>query len=218
MTKRTIISRIILSGCCLALVVLMAPALTSGQEQNENQQATVPRDFGAWWLLPGPDPKITTRPIMLMSDGSTVRGGSMLVRNRDHVFATVHTTGLTPGTVVTAWFGIFNNPGNCATRPCTPADFSNPAVAGSRVNFGGQIIGADGSATYGAFLKIGDTSTAFDGPGLLNPLRAEIHLVTRTHGQAILDNPEVLKQQLGMLNGGCPPNTCANIQASVHQP
>lgn len=218
MTKRTIISRIILSGCCLALVVWMAPAFTSGQSQNETEQATVPQDFGAWWLLPGPDPRITTRPLMLMSDGSAVRGGTILVRNREDVFATIHTSGLTPGTVTTAWMGIFNNPGNCATRPCSGADFANPAVAGSRVNLGGQIIGLDGSATYGAFLKIGDTTAAFDGPGLLYPRRAEIHLVTRTHGQAITDNSEVLKLQLSTLNGGCPPNTCANIQASVHQP
>jgi hypothetical protein len=218
MIKKTIISRSIHLGCCLALTICLTPAYTSGQSQNENEQSAVTQDSGPWWLLPGPEPKVTTRQLMLLSDGSAVRGGTILVRTKDNVFATIHTSGLTPGTVTTAWFGIFNNPGNCATRPCTPADFSNPAVAGSRVNIGGQIVAADGAATYGAFLKIGDTTAAFDGPGLLNPLRAEIHLVTRTHGQAILDNPEVLKQQLSTLNGGCPPNTCANIQASVHQP
>jgi hypothetical protein len=49
---------------------------------------------------------------------------------------------------------------------------------GSRVNFGGRLIGMDGAATYGAFL-VGDTTTAFDGPGLLDPKHAEIHLVVR---------------------------------------
>ncbi len=218
MTKKTIISRSILLGCCLALAVWMAPAFTSGQSQSETQQDPVPEGFGFPWWVPNPEPRITTRQLMLMSDGSLVRGGTILVRTRDNVFATVHTSGLTPGTAVTAWFGIFNNPHNCATRPCSSADFSNPAVEGSRVNFGGQIIGADGTATYGAFLKIGDTTGAFSGPGLLNPMRAEIHLITRTHGPAIADNPEVLNQQLSTNNGGCPPNTCTNIQASVHQP
>jgi len=198
---------------------LAAPAFTSGQSQNETRQATVVQDFGFPWWRTNPDPRISIRPVLLLSDQSVApRAGTMLVRTRDNVFATIHTAGLAPGTVVTAWFGIFNNPHNCATRPCTPADFSNPAVQGSRVNFGGQIIGADGSATFGAFRTVGDTTGAFDGPGLLDPLRAEIHLVTRSHGSAIMNDPEMLKQQLSILNGGCPPNTCANIQASIHQP
>jgi hypothetical protein len=145
----------------------------------------------------------------------------MLVRTRDNVFATMHTSGLTPGTAVTFWFAFFNNPENCATRPCTAADFANPAVQGSVANAGGKIIGADGAATFGAFRTVGDTTGVFPGLGvglgLLNPLRAEIHLVTRTHGPA-LNDPVVLGQQLSTFNGGCPPNTCANIQASIHQP
>jgi len=217
MIKRTVISRLIILGCCLALAVWTAPAFTSGQSQNETEQATASQDFESL-RLPTPNPKITTRQLTRISDGSVVRGGTILARNRDSVFATVHTSGLTPGEAVTSWFGIFNNPRNCATRPCTMADFSNPAVEVSIVNFGGQIIGLDGSATYGAFLKVGDTSGAFIGPGLLNPMKAEIHIVTRSHGPAILNNPEVLKQQLSMLNGGCPPNACANVQESIHQP
>jgi len=217
MIKRTVISRLIILGCCLALAVWTAPAFTSGQSQNETEQATAPQDFEGW-RLPTPNPKITTRPLMRIPDGSVVRGGTSLARNRDSVFATAHTSGLTPGEAVTSWFGIFNNPRHCATRPCTAADFSNPAVEGSIVNFGGQIIGLDGSATYGAFLKVGDTSTTFSGPGLLNPMKAEILIVMRSHGPAILNNPELLKQQLSMFMGGCPPNACVNVQESIHQP
>ncbi len=142
---------------------------------------------------------------MVMADRSIVPGsGTILVRTRDNVYATMHTAGLTPGTAVTFWFGIFNNPQNCATRPCTPADFSNPAVQGSVANGGGKIIGADGTATYGAFRTVGDTTGVFPGlgaaQGLLDPLRAEIHLVTRTHGPANMNDPVMLSQHLGAAN------------------
>jgi hypothetical protein len=53
--------------------------------------------------------------------------------------------------------------------------------------------------------------------GLVEPFKAEIHLVVRTHGPASGD-PAVLQAQLNMFNGGCPPNTCGNVQVSVHQP
>lgn len=40
MLKRTVISRLFLLGCCLALAVWVAPAFTSGQSHNETEQAT----------------------------------------------------------------------------------------------------------------------------------------------------------------------------------
>lgn len=56
------------------------------------------------------------------------------------------------------------------------------------------------------------------GNGLVKPMSAEIHLVTRTHGPANLMDLMVLDQQLTMFFGGCPPkNMCISIQASVHQ-
>ncbi|MGH9768300.1 MAG: hypothetical protein ACREAB_12765 [Blastocatellia bacterium] len=226
--KRTIIGRLTLFGCCLALVAPMAAALATGKSgvkaqepQDQDPQPTFPTEYFLWGA--NQNQRITTRPVLNFSDHSVVPAtGTILVRTRDNVFATMYTAGLTPGTAVTFWFGIFNNPHNCATRPCTPADLSNPAVAGSIVNAGGRIIGADGAATYGAFRKVGDTTGVFSGAGtgqgLLNPMRAEIHLVTRTHGPAIMNDPVMLSQQLSLFNGGCPPNTCANLQASIHQP
>ena len=56
----------------MALAVLMAPAFTSGQSQDETGQATAPQDFEAW-RFPKPNLKIATRPLMLISDGSAVR-------------------------------------------------------------------------------------------------------------------------------------------------
>ncbi len=223
--KKYVLSRLTLVVCFLSIVTLLVtwmPAQhASGQEgQQEGQAASPQSEFelrSLKSLLQGPN--ISIRPLMVISDGSVAPGtGTILVRSRDNVFSTIHTSGHTPGEAVTSWFGIFNNPRHCATRPCTAADFANPLVQGSRVNAGGKIIGPDGTATYGAFLAVGDTAGIFDGPGLLAPMRAEIHLVLRSHGQAMVDDPMTMRQQLSMFNGGCPPNTCANVQASVHQP
>lgn len=109
----------------------------------------------------------------------------------------------------------------CATI-WEPADLSNPSVQGSVASAGGKMIGLDGTATYGAFRTTGDTTAAFPGirtaEGLLDNLRAEIHLVTRSHGPAFLNDPVMLNQQLNLFNGGCPPNTCSNVQALIHRP
>lgn len=112
-------------------------------------------------------------------------------------------------------------PDECATRPCTAADFANPAVQGRVANFGGRIVGADGVADFAEDRAAGDTTNVFlgmgFGPGLIDPRRAEIHLVVRTHGAASA-NPATLTEQLTTFNGGCPPNVCANVQAAVHAP
>ena len=167
-------------------------------------------------------PRISSRSVVFMATGSvTPSAGSILFRNQDGVFFSFYTSGLTNGDAVTLWMAVFNNPEFCATSPCTPADFANPAVNGTLLNTGGRVIGPDGSATYGAFRAVGDTTGARPstgtGNGLVKPLSAEIHLVTRSHGPANLMDPMVLAQQLGMFDGGCPPNTCMNIHASVHQ-
>ena len=130
----------------------------------------------------------------------------------------MHSAGLAPGTAVNAWWVFFNNPKKCATTPCSVADLSNSDVQASLVNATGRIVGADGTADFGAFKAVGDTTGAFTGPGLLNAMKAEIHLVVRSHGPALLDDAAQLAQQLSQFNGGCPPNTCANLQVSIHQP
>lgn len=168
-----------------------------------------------------PRPRVSVAPIMTLSASPViVSGGSMLVRTTDGVFATIHASGLTEGVAYTAWFAIFQHPEFCATDPCTAADATNPDVETSILNMGGQVIGADGAATFGGFRAVEDT-TGSGGPpgtpnvGLLDPFKAQIHLAIRTHGVASGD-PTVLHAQLSTFNGGCPPNMCKNVQASVH--
>ena len=175
------------------------------------------------WIVPlasGQNGRTTVAPLQRFGDLSVIpSSGSTLTRTREGVYMSLHAAELVPGSIVTAWWVFFNNPKRCNTTPCTPDDlFNNPEAEGSLVNATGRMVGADGTADYGAYIAVGDTTGAHLGSGLTNPLRAEIHLVTRTHGPAMLDDPELLRQQLSTFNGGCPPNTCANLQVSIHQP
>jgi hypothetical protein len=221
--KQQVFSRFTIAGCLLLAAALLATwALTSPVRGQEEQDAQPENLLSSRWRR-SQEPQISTHPIHIFGTSEVVPAtGTILIRNRDHVFATIHTAGLTPGAAVTAWMAVFNNPRHCATRPCTAIDLDNPHVRASLINIGGQIIGTDGAATYGAYRRVGDTTGIFQGrgtrEGLLNPRRAEIHLVMRTHGPAMMNDPDMLRQQLSMFNGGCPPNTCANVQASIHAP
>jgi hypothetical protein len=163
--------------------------------------------------------KTSIQPLRVVGVGSVVPGtGSILVRTKDGVGMTLHAFGLTPGNVYTAWFGIFNNPKECATNPCSAADLPNPDVQAVILSGSGQIAGEDGTADFGAFRAVGDTSGSAGlgtGTALENPFKAQIHLVVRSHGPVI---PAMLSDQLSTFDGGCPPNTCANVQAAPHQP
>ncbi len=164
--------------------------------------------------------KISTRPFLSLMNGAVVpAAGSQLIREQEAVSMTANTRGLTDGNVYTAWWAIFNNPENCFTHPCTPADInSNPAVQGSLVLAGARIVGPDGAASYGAYLAVGDTAFLHTGPGLLDPKHAEIHLAIRSHGPASALDATQLAAALTSFNGGCPPNTCVTVQVSMHRP
>ena len=192
-------NRLAILGCCIALLVAASVTQTIGQTRGN----TI----------------ITIQPVLNLSNWSSVpTAGSMLTRKSDGIFMTINTAELVPGTAVTAWFGVFNRPEFCATTPCTPEDFANPLVQASVINGGGKIIGADGVANFGGFRAVGDLTGVNFGPGLLNPLTAQVDIVTRSHGPAILFHPDLLAQQLSMFNGGCPPNPCESLQVSTHLP
>src|SRR5262245_51696051 len=166
------------------------------------------------------NPTVTFEPLRSANGAVIYRSGTMLVRTRHDIFATIRTSGLTPGVVYTGWIGIFNNPKHCATRPCGMDDIPNPNVQFSALNFGGQLVGRDGTANYAEVRAVGDATNPANplnpGPGLLNPRGAEIHLVVRSHGPALAD--PAFAQQLTLFDGGCPPNFCADVQEAVHAP
>lgn len=126
-------------------------------------------------------------------------------------------------TTVTLWFGIFNNPEFCTgggPGVCTSADFpqngGNPAVQASFLFGAGQRVQSNGQASFAGALSKGSTLGAVFGPGLLDPMKAEVQLVLRTHGP-VLPDLDLLDQEVSTFNGGCPPNTCANVQAAIHR-
>jgi len=171
--------------------------------------------------------------IHAMQPGLPVVGGwSALVRNDNGIAATVHAEGLAPGTVVTLWWVVFNDPSRCTWGSHAFADFGadgqlscalgdvlfNPAAVVSVQYAAGHVIGGSGTADYGAYLGEGDTSgcaaAALPCNGLLDSRAADVHLVLRSHGMAI---PGLIDEQLSSFNGGCPPNACMNLEASPHE-
>ncbi len=152
-------------------------------------------------------------------------------------WVTVHASELDPNAAYTLWAVVFNNPSECITAPDSPtrcglADLTatpNPVEASAFV-IGGSITGDDGTANISAHLQSGvlpegtDVLWGIGGrndngvmPGLRadNGLLAEIHYVLRTHGITIAGSAA---EQISMLNGGCPPNTCSNQQAAAFPP
>ena len=185
----------------------------------------------------------TARPVFRVADllgggPPTPVGSSTLARTDRGVSATLKTTALTPGHVVTLWWVVFNDPEGCeagipAVSRCGPGDAHAGRGGVSPNHAAGRIVGEDGTARFGAHLRVGDTSRALAGPGLVAPRGAEVILIVKSHGPKI---PHLVSDQLHTFAGGCAdqsdappgtppellgtpgPNDCAEIQVSVHRP
>ena len=164
---------------------------------------------------------VTTTSILRFSDRSTVDGASStLVRNDAGITMTFLTSDLDSGATYTIWWIIFNNPEHCATpHACAGGDLAprggDPAVQSSVGLATGRIVLGSGVGEFGAHLAPGDATGFRFGPGLIDPMKAEIHLVVRTHGPPI---PGMEDDQTSSLNAGCPPNTCEDHQFAIHIP
>ena len=165
-----------------------------------------------------------TKPVFWIG-GSIIPGSSsLLIRNDGGVTATLHTSGLTAGNVYTMSFVVFNNPSAClGPAPpdappgarCGSGDLGRVGVNSSVMYAAGHVVGDGNADNFAGRRGVGDTDGVIAGSGLLNPRGAEIHVVVRNHGPAI---PGLIDEQISSFNGGCPPNSCANVQASVHIP
>jgi hypothetical protein len=206
--KKSISYRVELLGFCAVLLTLALATHSAGQSiGSENVKTSIAKveTFSRLAVIP--------------------YAGASLSRNNEAVFGTISTSSLTPGTVVTFWWAIFNNPKACATPACGPSDLNNPEVNGSAQYGGGYIVGANGRADFSGYLAVGD-NTGFTilppfpnmpnpAPGVADPKGATIHMVIRTHGAASTDSA-VLNQQLTTFLGGCSmSNPCTNIQVAV---
>jgi hypothetical protein len=193
----------------VALVAVLVAAVMAGPAQAD--PAT--RDLG---------------PVVVFGSGQIIPGAwSALVRNDNGVAMTLHTSGLAPGSATTVWWVVFNNPELCTHGElglrCGEGDLppfgGDPAVQASVLWATGHVIGGDGVGGFGAYLGEGDTTGAMFGPGLIDARRADVHLIVRTHGDAI---PGLIDEQISTFNGGCNPGEpnvgeCMNVQASPHE-
>jgi hypothetical protein len=178
----------------------------------------------------------STSPVIRIEPGpqfgtQVVGAFSTLVRTADAIRMHVSTSDLEPGAAYTVWWVIFNNPEFCEDG-CGLDDIQNPtrrALTQVAVGYAaGHVVSQSGKANFSARLRVGDLSGfggGLDsapppplGPGLLDPLGAEVHLVIRTHGQKI---PGLVDEQIHSFEGGCtiaPLPRCVDVQASIHLP
>jgi hypothetical protein len=130
----------------------------------------------------------------------------------------------------TNWLVFFNNPAGCAASPCSAADvvvnvgtveepiLTNPAEV-SICYFTGQVIQANGRATFAASFAVGQTYGCFHPLGDLFGLadvNAEVHVVLQEHGAAHKSG-EGLEDQVAYFLGACNPE-CEDTQFAIHVP
>ena len=169
-----------------------------------------------------------------------VVGSSQLTRHGNSISVRLKTSDIPPGMAITLWWVVFNYPWNCASVPCGEADIFDPAVKADVLYASGHVTGNGNAINFSAQLKTGDASGSVMGffnallgldlpsVGLTNVDGAEVHMVVRTHQQAL---PTHMPDMIHTFNGGCGyppgvpttygapgPNTCSDIQFAVHQP
>ncbi len=126
------------------------------------------------------------------------------------------------GDAVTNWFVVFNNPEACIDG-CGEDDvlgslFGPSNFAGVGVHFATGHVAGSSNWRSAASLREGDVSGLFAGEALADAMKAEIHIVIRTHGPASNLTPGSLAAAIGSIDGGCVINTCGDAQAAVFNP
>lgn len=180
-------------------VVLALSALTPGVVAQDAEMAPTQMSTSDVIWFPG-----TTW------EGQSIAGASSSYSAyEDGISAALDTSGLQPGHAVTLWVVIFNNPELCANGEgglrCGEGDLlifgGDPAIEGSVLYGAGHVVGPDGQGHFGTYVAPGDTAhVVVDGPGLTNPLGADVHLVVRDHGPV---QAGLLGEALSTFGGGC---------------
>lgn len=127
---------------------------------------------------------------------------AFLHKSSSGIAAQLHTSGLTPGHVVTLWVVAIQNPDLCAANPCTPVEAMGEGVRMNTVaiNGGGAVVDADGMVRISSFLPSGEVEGNMFDSSLETPEGAEVHLVLHDHGP-IISGEEA--DMLGSYRGGC---------------
>ena len=155
---------------------------------------------------PGPTSGWTSTDVVTFADPSYVVGMSRIKRGPGHASVILEASELEPGTAATLWAVVFNNAAACVGECDDPDLFENAATQADLMYVGGAIADERGRVRYAGRLGEGATDASimplFGLPawGVLEASTAEIHLVVRTHGQAI---PGLVSAQTSTFNGGC---------------
>jgi hypothetical protein len=106
-----------------------------------------------------------------------------LVRRSDGVSFNVRTQELRRDHAYTVWFVVINNPGACASSPCSGPDIVLNPETDSQVTYGtGHISGASGRGGFAGAFRAGPIEGWLPGGGMWDPMSAEIQLVLNDHG------------------------------------
>jgi len=164
------------------------------------------------------------------------RSSSTLMRNEQGLTGVLSLANQLPNQATTMWWVIYNHPEYCATTPCTFDDFAVPEVEASFFNTGGRVSNRWGEVDLQGVVFAGAGRPGPDEPeglgiGLTNPMGAEVHLASRTHGRDAdtLAEEGILEEALSSLfGGGCPfdtldpeaenPNGCTDPTITFHLP
>ena len=125
-----------------------------------------------------------------------------LLTNDDGAWFHMITSEFENGHVYTIWWVIMNNPDECATRPCTPADvFGNSDGVQAELTLADTFLMDDEARiSLAGYLPVGDVENPWFGNGFTNPTGAEIWVVVNHHGPLI---PEEAGDMLNTYRGGC---------------
>lgn len=147
--------------------------------------------------------------------GVPVGGAATLFRSNNNVRARIATSGLDTNAAYTVWWILWNRPDLCSA-PCGANDLG---ISGSSVFYAaGFVTGGDGTANVTAHLDAGPLPSGIDIliPGGLHSgfgLRAEIHMLLRSHGPI---SPGSVATQIGSFDPACA--ICEDQQAVAFPP
>jgi hypothetical protein len=164
-----------------------------------------------------------------LADLVTERGTATLVRTRSGVTIDLTTSGLEPGTVITLWWVLWNNPDGCVrdtTFFCNDvqdlitgqADFIGPGAHG--------IVDEDGGLTIAGHIKEGDIEGSLLPLFELEPIgfvgeaqEIEVHFLLRRHPSVSELTPGQVDDALHSFTGGCAVGSgCEDLQAGIFLP
>jgi hypothetical protein len=140
---------------------------------------------------------VVTQTVAITGIGGSVdlSGSATLTRNAGGVWLQGSSPELVDGHAYTVWAATFDNPSGCVDG-CGGDDLGRPGAQATVSNFGGFV--ADASGDFELHLDRHDgsrqTLAGLGRSGVDNPMRAEIHIIFRSHGEAETDAADLAQQ------------------------